>query len=65
MAAVSLARNTNIIFIDLIQFYLICQMLAKFSGVETERTVPKLRKRIFLYCVHLLHKEGYEMYKKA
>ena len=40
-------------------------MLAKFSEVETERTVPKLRKRKFLCCVHLLHKEGYEMYKKV
>ena len=40
-------------------------MLAKFSGVETERTIPKLRKTKFLCYVHLLHKEGYEMYKKA
>ena len=28
-------------FIDLTQFHLICQMLAKFSGVESERTVSK------------------------
>ena len=35
--------------VDLVQFHLICQMLAKFSGVESERAVFKLRKRIF--CV--------------
>ena len=28
-------------FIDLIQFHLICQMLAKFSGFEFVRTVSK------------------------
>jgi len=35
-----------------------CQMLAKFSGVESERTVFKLRKRKrkFLCCVYPLHK---------
>ena len=33
-----------------------CQILAKFSGVESERTVFKLRKRKFLFCVYLLHK---------
>ena len=32
-------------------------MFAKFSGVESERTISKLRKRKrkFLCCVHLLH----------
>ena len=45
-------------FIDLIQFHLIWQMLAKFSRVESERTVSKFRrgKRQLLCCVHLLHK---------
>ena len=28
--------RTVLYFIDLIQFHLICQMLAKFSGVESE-----------------------------
>ena len=32
-------------FIALIQFHLICQILTKFSGVESERTVSKFRKR--------------------
>ena len=43
---------------DLIQLHLICQMLAKFSGVESKRTVFKLRKRKgkFFCCVYLLHK---------
>ena len=36
--------------VDLIQFHLICQMLAKFSGVESERT--------FLCSVQLLHEAG-------
>ena len=31
-------------FIDLGYFQLICQMLAKFSGVKSERTVFKFRK---------------------
>ena len=37
---------------NLIQFHLICQILAKFSGVESERTASKLRKRpcIFVLC---------------
>ena len=30
-------------FIDLVQFQLICQMLAKFTGVKSERTVFKFR----------------------
>ena len=47
-------------FIDLVQFDLIFPMLAKFSGVESERTVYKFRKtkRKSLWCVHLLHKAG-------
>ena len=47
-------------FIDLIQFHLISQMLAKFFGAVSETTVAKLRKRkrkIFV-SVHLLHKAG-------
>ena len=33
-------------FIDCqIQFHLICQMLVKFSGVESERTLSKVRDR--------------------
>ena len=52
-------------FVDLIQFHLICKMLAKFSGVESERTESKFmkRKRKFLSCVKLLHKAGYEIRK--
>ena len=40
-------------FIDLIQFYLICQKLAKFSGVESERTASKFtekKKKAFVFC---------------
>ena len=45
-------------FIDLIQFHLIWQMLAKFSKVESDRTVSKFGrgKRQLLCCVHRLHK---------
>ena len=32
-------------FIDLVQFQLVCQMVAKFSGVKFDRTVFKFRKR--------------------
>ena len=32
-------------FIELMQFHLICQMLGKFSGVKSERTASKFRKR--------------------
>ena len=32
-------------FIDLILLHLLCQMLANFSGIESERTVSKFRKR--------------------
>ena len=44
----------------LIQFHLICQMLTKFCGVDSERTVSKfrIRKRKLLCCVHLFHKAG-------
>ena len=44
-------------FIDLFQFQLIWQMLAKFSRVESERTVSKFRKgkRQLLCCFHRLH----------
>ena len=46
-------------FVDPFQFHLICQMLAKFSGVESERTVSMFRKeKTFLCFVHLLHKVG-------
>ena len=36
---------------DIVQFHLIGQMLPKFSGVESERTVFKLRKRKRNFCV--------------
>ena len=47
-------------FDDLIQFDLICQMMAKFSGVKSERTVSKFRKRKrnFSCCARLLRKAG-------
>ena len=67
-------------FIDLIQFHVICQMLAKFSGVESERTVSKFRIRKRKFCVVLIYSikrareirsfvsqscnDGKEMYKK-
>ena len=38
-------------FIDLIQFHLIWQMLAKLSGVESERTVSKLEEEKNNFCV--------------
>ena len=31
-------------FIDLIQFHLICQMLTKLSGVDSERTISVMKK---------------------
>ena len=45
-------------FIYLIQFHLMRQMLAKFSWVESERTVSKFKrgKRQLLCCIHRLHK---------
>ena len=47
-------------FIALIQFYSICQMLAKFSRVESEKTESKFRnrKRKLLSRVHVLHQAG-------
>ena len=47
-------------FDGLIQFHLICQMLAKFSGIKSEKTVSKFRKRKrqFLRCARLLRKAG-------
>ena len=33
------------------QFYLICQMFAKFSGVESERTISKFRKKKYNFCL--------------
>ena len=46
-------------FIDLVPFHLICQMLAKFSGVESDRIVSKFRKRkrdvtLLLYWIFIL-----------
>ena len=45
-------------FIDLNQIHLIWQMLAKYSMVESERTVSRFRrgKRQLLCCVYLLYK---------
>ena len=42
-------------FIEIIQCHLICQMLAKFSEVESKL---KKRKKNFFCCVHLLRKAG-------
>ena len=42
-------------FIDFIQFHSICQMLAKFSGVESERIVSKFRKRNRKFCVVFIY----------
>ena len=43
-------------FIDLIQIYLICQKLEKFSGVKFKRSVSKLDEKegTFWHCTHLL-----------
>ena len=52
--------------IDFTQFHLICQILAKFSGVEFETTVSKFRKiKIkFLHCLQLYCiKRGHETRK--
>ena len=35
--------------------FIFCQILAKYSGGESKRTVSTFRKRQFLFCVHLLH----------
>ena len=47
-------------FIDPIQFYLICQMLAKFSRLNSKEPYLSLEKekRNFLCFVHLLRKAG-------
>ena len=37
--------------LSLIQFQFLCQILAKFSGVESVRTVSKLRRRKENFCV--------------
>ena len=37
--------------VNLTQVHLICQVLAKFSGVESERTASKLRKRPFIFVL--------------
>ena len=54
--------RTVLNFIDLIQFHLISQKVEKFSGVESERTVYKLRKRkqkLYEFLViQLLHEAG-------
>ena len=42
----------------LILFHSVCQMLAKYSGVESERTVSKFRKRKLLSCVHVIYQAG-------
>ena len=47
-------------FIDLLQFHLICQMLAKFSRVKSERTVSKFTKKkkenfVLTYFVKRVH----------
>ena len=48
---------TNLI--DLIQFHLICHMLAKFQGLNPKGQYLSLeKKRQFLCCAHLLHKAG-------
>ena len=51
---------SNINFDYLIQFHLICLRMAKFSGVKSERTVSKFRKRErkFWRCACLLRKAG-------
>ena len=46
-------------FIDLIQFHLICQMLAKVSGFNPRGPYLSLEKKeTFLCCVHQLCKAG-------
>ena len=55
------ALKKRIFALFLIQFHLICQMLAKFSGFESERTLSKFRKR--KRKLHLLHKRACEITK--
>ena len=52
-------------FTDLIQFHLICQMLAKFWGFDYKRTVSRFRKRKrnILCCAHQLPKRACEIQK--
>ena len=52
--------RTVLNFIALSQFYSICQMLAKISRVESEKTESKFRnrKRKLLSRVHVLHQAG-------
>ena len=51
-------------FIDHIQFHLISQMLAKFSGVESERTASKLRKKKRRkFYVAVVHRRVRNVYK--
>ena len=57
--------KVNSHFFKLIQFHLICEILAKFSGVESETSVFKFRKRkrkflcwhVFTYSI----KQAYEI----
>ena len=53
-------------FIYLIQFYLMWQMLAKFSWVESERAVSKFKrgKRQLLCCIHRLHKASAQLQQR-
>ena len=51
-------------FIDLGYFQLICQILAKFSGVKSEMTVFKFRKsQKKRWCVHMFIKRTREIRK--
>ena len=47
MTKTSLQPVSN--FIVLIQFYLICRMLVKFSGVVSERTIFKVTRPSFFF----------------
>ena len=49
------ATGPFLFYKGLIQFHLICQMLAKFSGVESESNVFKFRKRKRKFCVLFIH----------
>ena len=51
----TLFQNSSILF----HFVLISEMLAKFSGVESERIVSNLCS--YRICVHLLHKGAREI----
>ena len=43
-------------FIDLIQFHFICQMLAKFSGIGSERALSKFYRKRKKHCVALTYR---------